>query len=498
MIITILIIAGFQVYWLFQNYAREKKVLSIKTNMDFRETVFELQAGKFKFTTNVKDSSRKDSATINLVISDHSKEAGDQPDIDAVEMINVLGDKERNVFINDTLKKHKVILSLNQSAMWYRNDSSGRHDLPAPLPGETMLRFLSGEDSLHDRLTVKEITQRFGEKIRGDKSDVPFKVIRVDKGIAREKPLPNEVRVGFAKPVAYVLQLGNTFPYLVKKILWPVCFSIFIIALTVGSFILLYRTVLKQQRLVAMKNDFISNVTHELKTPLATVGVAIEALKSFGVVQDVERTNEYLDISVAELQRLSLLVDKVLKVSMLENHFIELKKESFDLRQLVSEVVNIMRLQFEKNNSTVNIQSTGDRFIVEADRLHITSVVYNLLDNALKYSPVNSQIDILISSLPYDVLELKIKDNGIGIAKEYRQKIFEKFFRVPSGDTHNVKGYGLGLSYVREILVAHMGFITVASEPGKGSEFTIIIPYREAPVIQIDAHRKIFRKAFKL
>lgn len=498
MIITILIIAGFQVYWLTDNYARENRVLSIKTNMDFRESVFELQASKFKLNSGPGGSIGKDSGEIRIFVSDHGKGIQDRQDVDAAEMINVLSNKERDVLVNDTSKRRKVFLSVNQSAVWYRNDSSARRRLPPALPGEKFIQFISDADSLHDTLQVREISQRFREKISDDKMDIPFNIVRLDSSVSRENASFNEVTIGFSKPVTYRLQMGNTFSYLLSKILWPIFFSIFIIAITIGSFILLYRTVLRQQRLVAMKNDFISNITHELKTPIATVGVAIEALRNFGAAQSAERTKEYLDISAAELQRLSLLVDKVLKISLLENHRIELKKEEFDIRRLVEEVVNILKLQFEKYNALVNIRTKGDQFTIEADRLHITSVIYNLLDNALKYSKGDPYIDILISSLPNDIIELKIKDNGIGIPKEYRSKIFDKFFRVPSGDTHNVKGYGLGLSYVKEILAAHMGYITVESEPGKGSEFTMIIPVREAPVIHIDDKRKIVKASLRL
>ena len=273
-----------------------------------------------------------------------------------------------------------------------------------------------------------------------------------------------------------------------------ILFSILLLGITMLSFILLYRTLLRQRRLVAVKNEFISNISHELKTPIATVGVAIEALRNFGAAQSPERTKEYLDISAAELQRLGLLVDKVLKISLLESRKIELKKESFDIKALVLEVINIMKLQFEKYKAQVNVQTTGDHFIIEADRLHITSVIYNLLDNALKYSKENPVIDLQLSSLPNDIIELRIKDNGIGIPKEYQSKVFDKFFRVPSNNTHNVKGYGLGLSYVKEIVSAHLGYIVVESESGKGSTFTVKLPFKEAPVIYFDDKRRILRK----
>jgi two-component system phosphate regulon sensor histidine kinase PhoR len=459
-----------------------------------------LQAAKFNLRGNYKDSITTDSATIKVFVTDnHGQEVDDQADVDAVEMINVLGNNEGGVMRKDTSdKKQRVLVSVNQSARWYRKDSLTRPILPDGPPGEKFIRLLAGVDSLHDSLRIKEIEVKFKKRIKDDQVEVPFTILRIDSSPSKQKQPFNEVRLGFTKPITYKLQLGNTFRYLLGKLTWPVIFSIFIIAVTIVSFVLLYKNVLKQQRLVAMKNDFISNITHELKTPIATVGVAIEALRNFGAAQSPERTKEYLDISASELQRLGLLVDKVLKVSMLESNKIELKKENFDIRQLVEEVVNIMKPQLEKQNAILTIETHGDLFIIEADRLHITSVIYNLIDNALKYSKENPEINITISSLPNDIIELKIKDNGIGIPKEYRFKVFDKFFRVPSGDTHNVKGYGLGLSYVREILFAHMGFITVDSEPGKGSVFTIKIPFKEAPVIHFDDKRKMFKRSVKL
>src|SRR4029450_13258035 len=147
--------------------------------------------------------------------------------------------------------------------------------------------------------------------------------------------------VVFVHPVTYHLEIGKSFSYLIKKITLPILFSIFLVGVTVLSFLLLYRNLLKQQRLAELKNDFISNITHELKTPISTVAVAIEALKNFNAMQNPERTKEYLDISANELQRLGLLVDKVLKLSMFEKKEVELKKEAFDMEELINEVLSI-------------------------------------------------------------------------------------------------------------------------------------------------------------
>ncbi|HLG40436.1 MAG TPA: HAMP domain-containing sensor histidine kinase, partial [Chitinophagaceae bacterium] len=349
------------------------------------------------------------------------------------------------------------------------------HDMRANNP---VFRFLYNADSisLKDSVTVKEITAAYTDKLNEEKiTGLEFSVNRLENSDAKS-PYPNDVTIGFAKPITYRLSLDNELSYLFKQLTLPILFSLLLVGITIVSFVLLYRNLVRQKRLAELKNDFISNVTHELKTPIATVGVAIEALKNFNAIQDPERTKEYLEISQNELQRLSLLVDKVLKLSMFEKKEMELKKEQFDCRQLVEEVMNSMKLQFEKYRAIVKLHSEGENFIVEADKLHITSVIYNLLDNALKYSKENPVIDVGLKSYP-DYLEFSVSDNGIGIAAVHKEKVFDKFFRVPTGDKHNIKGYGLGLSYVSEVLKRHQGNVFVESELGKGSTFIAKFPY---------------------
>jgi two-component system phosphate regulon sensor histidine kinase PhoR len=251
-------------------------------------------------------------------------------------------------------------------------------------------------------------------------------------------------------------------------------FSVLLLGITLLSFVLLYRNLLRQRRLAALKNEFISNITHELKTPIATVGVAIEALKNFNAMDNPQRTREYLDISSNELQRLSLLVDKVLKLSMFEKKEMDMKYEPVNVEQLVEEVAASLKLQLEKNNAELTVQSSGD-VNTKADRLHLLSVIFNLLDNAIKYSKSSPVIKVSIEGDDNTVV-LKVSDNGMGIEPAYQEKIFEKFFRVPHGDTHNAKGYGLGLSYAAQVVQQHNGSITVDSQPEQGTTFTITLP----------------------
>jgi two-component system phosphate regulon sensor histidine kinase PhoR len=493
--ITIVGITGFQLYWLKDNYDREKNTVNIKTEVAFRETILQLQASKLKLDVFKTDSLNKGKVKIFTRDGEQVK-VRFNPRTEIISTINVIRDK-----LKDSLKKDvktDTIISMNKisagndrdSAKFIQKGSFTYRQMPGRGP-DHIFNLLYGVDSLQDSLKLQEINIAYKGALKEQKLNIPFSILRIDSA-GNEEQAFNEVTVGFIKPITYRMELGNTFPYLLKRITSPILFSIFLLGITILSFVLLYRNLLKQRRLAELKNEFISNITHELKTPIATVGVAIEALQNFNAVHDPQRTKEYLDISQNELQRLSLLVDKVLKLSMFEKRKMELKREQFDYRQLVKEVMTSMKLQFAQYNAKVNLRTEGENFLMEADKLHIKSVVYNLLDNALKYSKENPVIDVQLKSHP-EYIELSISDNGIGIEPVYKEKIFEKFFRVPSGNRHNTKGYGLGLSYVKDIAKRHHGFIEVESKLDKGSTFSVKLPYAEASVIHYDKGR-VMRK----
>lgn len=272
---------------------------------------------------------------------------------------------------------------------------------------------------------------------------------------------------------------GHT-QYLMRKILPQSLFSVFLLTITALAFGTIYRNMIRQQRLIRIKNDFISNVTHELKTPIATASVAIEALQNFGVASNPEQTREYLVITQSELYRLSLLVDKVLNMATYEEQGLVLRKEKLNLFEVVNQVLGSMRLQFEKQEISFTPllsppHGNGEEGWLMADRVHLSNVIFNLLDNAIKYSPKKATIRVHMEESP-DRITLVVDDNGMGIAPEYQEKIFEKFFRVPMGNTHNVKGHGLGLNYVQSVVKQHGGQISLHSDPGKGTRFTVVLP----------------------
>ena len=472
MFITILVITGFQFYWLKNTYDREKRTLQIKANVAFQETVRHLQAVQLKFKQPFfPDSPHR--GKMQIFIDDDVHHEGRPAGVagrEIVTVVNAIGEKLR-----DSLKNNGAVIITNKSEKpLYMPKDSISTTFQKRIPPDNIYQFLYGIDSLQDSLKLPEITNSYKKRLAEENLPIPFTVTRTNKPSDKEGPNFSDITVGFAQPVTYHLQLGNTFSYLLGRITLPILVSIFLVGVTILSFVVMYKNLLRQRRLAILKNEFIGNITHELKTPIATVGVAIEALKNFNAMEDPVRTKEYLDISANELQRLNLLVDKVLKLSMFEKKEIDLKYEAVDLRDVVNEVVTSMRLQIEKYHADVSVLQSGNTDL-QADRLHMLSVVFNLLDNSLKYSNANPIIQIELTGMDEAVV-LTVTDNGIGIAPEYKNKIFEKFFRVPTGNTHNAKGYGLGLSYVAHVVEKHRGQISVNSTPGGGTKFTITLP----------------------
>jgi two-component system phosphate regulon sensor histidine kinase PhoR len=282
-------------------------------------------------------------------------------------------------------------------------------------------------------------------------------------------------RVNLNPMHAYAAVFPDIQSSILKEIGPQIFFSAFLTFIIVTAFVMMYRSLRSQQRLNEMKNDFINNVTHELKTPVATVSVALEALKDFNALNNPERTQEYLSIAQNELQRLTLMTDKILKASVFETQGISFIPEKVNLHTTIQQVLSSLKLVFEKNKLRVTYTPVGDDFELRGSSIHLTNVVFNLLDNALKYGNDNTAIDIQLKDSG-GYLEFSLRDYGIGIAKEYQKKIFEKFFRVPTGYIHNVKGYGLGLNYVAVVVKMHGGKINVESDEGKGSLFIIQLP----------------------
>lgn len=262
---------------------------------------------------------------------------------------------------------------------------------------------------------------------------------------------------------------------ILRKIKLNILISMLLFAMVSFTFYLMHRNLANQKKLTLLKNDFISNMTHELKTPLSTVSVALEAMSNFDALEDKSKTAEYISISQSEVSRLSLLVDKVLSFQKMESGLDQMKKDEIVIQKLIEHVISSMRLQFEKHGAILESDIPAKEIILKGDGIHLTNVLYNLIDNALKYSSRQPLIKIGLREQT-DKIILQISDNGIGIPAAYLSGIFDRFFRVPQGNKHEIKGYGLGLHYVKQVLLLHGGDIVVESTEQEGSCFTITLP----------------------
>ncbi len=263
--------------------------------------------------------------------------------------------------------------------------------------------------------------------------------------------------------------------YLYKAISPQIIFAILLLIITAIAFRMAYTNLKEQRKLIVIKNDFISNITHELKTPVSTVKVALEALLDFDKQKDPERTKEYLEMAHSEMNRLDLLVNQVLNNSAFEEGNTFIQPENIDLNTLINDVIQSMQPRIARQKAEINFESEINPTIVFADGLHLHGIILNLIDNSLKYSVDKAEISVKLTQNENETI-LTIEDNGIGIPIEYIDKVFEKFFRVPNKDKHNVKGYGLGLNYAALVMQQHKGAISVTNLEKGGCSFTLAFP----------------------
>jgi len=261
----------------------------------------------------------------------------------------------------------------------------------------------------------------------------------------------------------------------------PLMYTTIIILVVVALFGYSIYVILKQKRLADIKNDFINNMTHELKTPISTISLSSEVLLKSDISSDPQRIHQYAKIIYNENKRLENQVERVLQLATLDKEKIVLKKSLVDVHEIIRNCYENFILSVESQGGKITVKADAQNSVIEADRMHITNVIYNLLDNARKYSKEIPEITVSTHN-DYNGLVIEVEDKGIGISKEALSQVFEKFYRVPTGNLHNVKGFGLGLYYVKIMVEQHGGRISVESEPGTGSKFRISLPLKQTKI----------------
>jgi signal transduction histidine kinase len=235
---------------------------------------------------------------------------------------------------------------------------------------------------------------------------------------------------------------------------------------------------LRQKKISDIKTDFINNMTHEFKTPLATISIAVDSINNSKIIDTPDKIRSYTKVIKEENNRMNARVEEVLQMALLDSKDFKLVTRDIDLNTLIRKVTDTIRLQVENKEGSMTVDLGAERTTIKADEVHLSNVFMNLLDNANKYSPGKPEIRVTTRNIGSSVA-VAVEDKGIGMSPETQHRVFDKFFRVTSGNIHNVKGFGLGLSYAKAIVLAHKGTLNVSSEPGKGSRFEVLLPLAE-------------------
>ena len=284
--------------------------------------------------------------------------------------------------------------------------------------------------------------------------------------------------IGFNDSENYIL--AAYFPdernmILMRMVNWIILSAVFAVILIIGFPLSLY-VFYRQKKVSEMKSDFINNMTHEFKTPIATISLASEMLMKKSIIESPDRIQQYAKVIFDENTRLQNHVEQILSVSLLERGQFRLKKRDIDVHEVISEIVETFDLVMKERNGKINTHFCANIFHISADKEHLANVIANLLDNANKYSPEAPWIRIGTQNTQNGLI-ISVEDHGKGIRLEYQQQIFKKLYRVPTGNLYNVKGFGIGLYYVKTIVEAHGGHINLKSELNKGSRFDVYLPF---------------------
>jgi len=406
--------------------------------------------------------------------------------MDSVNKVkNFVSNSKTEVFSGDGMDKTNLQLNPTPEMTLKK---SGRMELLDKVQWQIFSEEINDTKSLKERVSLDVLQKALKKELKLYDVDTPFEFGIYENGLAtkvKSADFKFDKNATFAIPFLTNsegksdYQLLVSFPekkkFLFSELIGITTLSIIFTLIIIIAYSSALNQLIKQRQISEIKTDFINNMTHEFKTPIATINLALDAIKSPKVIDDREKTLRYLQMIRDENKRMHAQVENVLRISKLEKRELEINKESTDINEIVEDAIEHVNLIMEDRNGVINTHFDATRRTVLLNDVHFTNVIVNVLDNAIKYSPENPIIDVYTENVK-DFVIIKIQDHGAGMSKIAQKRIFEKFYREHTGDIHNVKGHGLGLSYVKRIIEDHNGQITVESEKGKGSTFTIKLP----------------------
>lgn len=391
--------------------------------------------------------------------------------IAAVSLVIVQFNQTRRTFsINDNMFNVGVSNSMDEVINQLNDDAQGNgsvflyRDLDSLIVEELLLNGID----MHPVVGIYDGTQgsflySSDPSREDDLEESPYRYIFQPSGVVSGNQF--YIILGFPKTELFLQRNSWIYTYM----------SLFLILIIAAMFLLSLRTLAVQRKLDRMKTEFINNMTHEIKTPLATIGLACEMLQDETVSQDNDSRHTFISIINDENSRLRVLVETILQSAKMSNKNFKINPKEVDVDQIINKVGKSFKLTLTNRGGNFETHLNAQPPTLFADELHLTNLIFNLVDNGIKYS--TGAPHIIISTLVEDNrFVLRVQDHGIGISKEDQKHIFEKFYRVSTGDVHNVKGFGIGLNYVAEVVRLHHGHITLESEPGKGTTFIVTLP----------------------
>ncbi|MDZ7742506.1 MAG: HAMP domain-containing sensor histidine kinase [Bacteroidota bacterium] len=448
-----------QVYWI-RNAVTVKEANFVRTvNEALSGVVEKLDKMEMSYQLNRRMNRKTDASVLQKIDSLNQTLAED--------FSNIKTENDYRSFLNKSMMAQDVLQEIL--------------DMNKPRPVESRL-----DEHLLDSIIGIELHQK------GINTDFEFAVYRPrfnSMMMQKTGKYPNELlKKGFATtlypndllpdPHYLMIYFPNERGFLISQLWALLLISVILILMIIFSFVISINTIFRQKKLSVMKNDFINNMTHEFKTPISTISLACEALSDKDIQKSDDIYNYYINVISQENKRLGNMAEKVLQSAALDQRSLSLKKEWINIHEIIEDVISKIDIQIKSRKGQIIQDFHADTSVLYADRMHITNMIFNLLDNANKYTTGVPEIKISTYNLNSSI-EIDVEDNGIGISKTDQEKIFDKLYRVPTGNIHNFKGFGLGLSYVKAIVDMHGGKIDLESEPKQGSVFKVILPIEE-------------------
>lgn len=456
--LSLALLAIFMALYIKKNYNDEKAGLQKEVGYLFVNAVKDLEGSLlndivFKHTANFK-SIKSDSLKILTFIGDSDSSV-------KKEKFNIKISADQNIKLNEVHGAISMIMDV-------RLDSNDQN-----LCIDTLSR---------KNIVFQDLADKFADNLKKANIEIDYNVLKTtsrDTSALNRNIVASASYLDIVSGDKYDVVVNSFKNNLIWKIIPETLFALLVFGMIWLAFYMLQKSMLKENKLMEAKNDFMQNMTHELKTPIATASVALEALTDFNAINDAGKRDEYIQMSKVELKRLSYIVDKVLSLQTMDKEIINLYLEKVNLLELVDEILNAMKIQFSKKGIALEKNIDLEEVEIYTDKSLLTGILHNLLDNACKYS-VNPHAKIKISiSNQGSNIKIDVADNGLGIEKENLSKIFQKFYRVPNGNIHTIKGHGLGLSFVEQAVKTLGGTIEVESEPNHFTIFSFLLPLKK-------------------